>query len=46
MKDLIIDIQDELHASQLTFKEIAEKYGLPVEDVELILEEMIANLTE
>ena len=46
MKDLIIDIQDELHASQLTFKEIAGKYGLPVGDVELILEEMIANLTE
>ena len=46
MKDLIFVIQDELHASQLTFKEIAEKYGLPVADVELILEEMIANLTE
>ena len=46
MKDLIIDIQDELHASQLTVEEIAEKYGLPVEDVKLILEEMIADLTE
>ena len=46
MKDLIIDIQNELHASQLTFKEIAEKYGLSVGDAELILEEMIANLTE
>ena len=46
MKDLIIDIEDELHASQLSLEEIACKYNLTVEEVKLILEEMIADLTE
>ena len=46
MKDLIIDIEDELHASQLSLEEIACKYSLTLEEVKLILEEMIADLTE
>lgn len=31
MKDLLIDIQDDLERDLLTSREIAEKYGVPLE---------------
>lgn len=38
-KDMIIDIQEDLQHGQLSFQKIADVYGIPVADVELIAKE-------
>ena len=40
-KDMIIDIQEDLQHGQLSFQKIADVYGIPVADVELIQPTMI-----
>ena len=40
-KDMIIDIQEDLEHGQLSFQKIADVYGIPVADVELIAKEMM-----
>jgi hypothetical protein len=40
-KDMIIDIQEDLERGQLSFQKIADVYGIPVADVELIAKEMM-----
>lgn len=42
-KDLIIDVQDSILRGQLSFRQIADMYGLGYEDVNLIAEEMGAQ---
>lgn len=37
----VFDIQNDLHAGELSISEIASKYGIDVFDVEMILSEMI-----
>lgn len=40
-KDMIIDIQEDLERGQLSFQKIADIYGIPVADVELIAKEVM-----
>lgn len=40
-KDMIIDIQEDLERGKLSFQKIADFYGIPVADVELIAKEMM-----
>lgn len=42
-KDIIIDIEDEIRAGDLSYAEIAERFDVPLETVEEILQEMIDN---
>ena len=39
-KDMIIDVQDSIIRGQLTFKQIADMYGLSYDDVNLIAKEV------
>ena len=45
-KDIIIDIEDEIRAGDLSYAEIAVRYDVPLETVEEILQEMIDNEDE
>jgi hypothetical protein len=40
-KDLIIDVQDSIIRGELTFKQIADMYGLSYSDVNLIAEDLM-----
>ena len=40
-KDMIIDIEEDLERGQLSFQKIADIYGIPVGDVELIAKEVM-----
>ena len=40
-KDMIIDIEADLERGKLSFQQIADFYGIPVADVELIAKEMM-----
>ena len=40
-KDLIIDVQDSILRGQLSFRQIADMYGLSYADVNLIANEII-----
>jgi len=40
MKNLVIDIEDAIEEGMLSFPEIAEKFGVTLEDVCLISEEL------
>lgn len=42
-KDMIIDVQDSIIRGQLSFKQIADVYGLSYKDVNMIAEEMGAQ---
>jgi hypothetical protein len=39
-------VQDEISAGELTWAQIAEKFNIPVWDVELIFEEMMDQMAE
>ena len=39
-KDVIYDIQDEIRTGELSFVEIAERYDVPLETVEMIFDDM------
>lgn len=45
-KDLIIDVQDSIICGQLTFKQIADMYGLSYSDVNLIAEDLMGQFAE
>ena len=45
-KDLIIDVQDSIIRGQLTFKQIADVYGLSYNDVNLIAEDLMGQFAE
>ena len=45
-KDMIIDIQEDLQHGQLSFQKIADVYGIPVADVELIAKEMMIQFDD
>ena len=45
-KDMIIDIQEDLEHGQLSFQKIADVYGIPVADVELIAKEMMIQFDD
>ena len=45
-KDVVFDIQDEIRRGDLSFAQIAERYDVPLETVEEILQEMINNEQE
>jgi hypothetical protein len=45
-KDVIIDIEDEIRAGDLSLAQIAVRYDVPLETVEEILQEMIDNEDE
>lgn len=45
-KDLIIDVQDSIIRGQLTFKQIADMYGLSYNDVNLIAEDLMGQFAE
>jgi len=40
-KDMLIDIQESLERGIMSFQQIADMYGLPRADVELISKEMM-----
>jgi hypothetical protein len=40
-KDMIIDVQDSIRNGKLSFKQIADMYGLSYADVNLIANEII-----
>ena len=40
-KDMLIDIQESLERGVMSFQQIADMYGLPRADVELISKEMM-----
>ena len=40
-KDMIIDIEADLERGKLSFQQIADFYGIPVGDVELIAKEVM-----
>jgi uncharacterized protein YdbL (DUF1318 family) len=40
-KDMIIDIEADLERGKLSFQQIADFYGIPVADVELIAKEVM-----
>ena len=42
-KDVVFDIQDEIRRGDLSYAEIAQRYDVPLETVEEILDEMIQN---
>lgn len=39
-------VQDEISAGELTWAQIAEKFNIPVWDVEMIFEEMMDQMAE
>ena len=39
-KDVVFDIQDEIRRGDLSYAEIAERYDVPLETVEEILDEI------
>ena len=39
-------VQDEISAGELTWAQIAEKFNIPVWDVEMIFEEMMDQMSE
>lgn len=45
-KDMIIDVQDSIIRGQLTFKQIADVYGLSYNDVNLIAEDLMGQYAE
>lgn len=45
-KDMIIDVQDSIICGQLTFKQIADVYGLSYNDVNLIAEDLMGQYAE
>jgi hypothetical protein len=45
-KDVIIDIQDEIRAGDLSYAEIAGRFDVPLETVEEILQDMIDDEDE
>ena len=45
-KDVIIDIEDEIRAGDLSYAEIAVRYDVPLETVEEILQAMIDDEDE
>ena len=45
-KDMIIDVQDSIIRGQLTFKQIADMYGLSYNDVNLIAEDLMGQYAE
>jgi hypothetical protein len=45
-KDIIIDIEDEIRAGDLSYAEIAVRYDVPLETVEEILQAMIDDEDE
>jgi len=44
--NIISLVQDEISAGELTWAQIAEKFNIPVWDVELIFEEMMDQMAE
>lgn len=40
MSELAMDIMDEIEAGELTFRKIAVKYGVSIEDVEILADEL------
>lgn len=45
-KDMIIDVQDSIICGKLTFKQIADMYGLSYNDVNLIAEDLMSQYAE
>ena len=41
MKDLMIDVQNAIYEGKMTFRQIADYYGLPYNDVNLVAHEMM-----
>lgn len=41
MKDLLIDVQNAIYAGKMTFRQIADYYGLSYDDVNLVAQEMM-----
>ena len=46
IKDIVFDIQDELDSGELSYEQIAVKYGVSVADVKEIEQELIDNEVE
>lgn len=44
--NIVSKVQDEISAGELTWAQIAEKFNIPVWDVELIFEEMMDQMAE
>ena len=43
MKDLMIDVQNAIYEGKMTFRQIADYYGLPYNDVNLIAEQLMTQ---
>lgn len=43
MKDLMIDVQNAIYEGKMTFRQIADYYGLSYNDVNLIAHEMMEH---
>ena len=41
MKDLMIDVQNAIYEGKMTFRQIADYYGLSYDDVNLVAHEMM-----
>lgn len=44
--DLIIDVEAAIEAGQMSFREIADDYGIPYDDVNLIAEALMETYDE
>ena len=44
--DLIIDVEAAIEAGQMSFREIADEYKIPYEDVNLIAEALMETYDE
>ena len=45
-KDMIIEIQEHIEAGELTFQQIADKFGMSRADVELVFEQMMSYVQD
>ena len=41
MKNMVIEIEEAIQAGKMSFRQIADYYGLPYDDVNLVAHEMM-----
>ena len=46
IKDMIIEIQEHIEAGELTFQQIADKFGWKYEDVLTVYEQMMSYVQD
>lgn len=46
LKDMLIQVQEHIEAGELTFQQIADKFGLKYEDVLTVYEQMMSYIQD